>query len=75
MLATINPLVPTDIAVLAMPHAHPGLGSLEVATSGASVRVISAPAVNNRSLYVDPQRHSYGTRSEQAFPPIWSASA
>jgi len=63
------------IAVLAMPHAHPGVGSLEVARSGASTRVISAPAVNNRSLYVDPQRHSYGTRSEHVFPPIWSTGA
>lgn len=37
---------------------------------GGTVRLLSAPAVNNRSLYVDPQRHSYAGRADQNFPPL-----
>lgn len=33
-------------------------------------RTLSAPAINNRSLYVDPQRHTYAGRGENAFPPL-----
>jgi len=57
------------IALLSLPYAHPGLGPLDAA-GGARAAVISAPAVNNRSLYVDPQRHSYRTRQEQRFPAL-----
>ncbi|HKE14907.1 MAG TPA: hypothetical protein VKB80_08595, partial [Kofleriaceae bacterium] len=35
-----------------------------------AVRTLSAPAVNNRSLFVDPQRHSYLTREDDEFPPL-----
>ena len=57
------------LAVVDLQLAHPGipLGAL---------RTISSPAVNNRSLYVDPQRHSYATRATAKFPallrPSWS---
>jgi glycine cleavage system aminomethyltransferase T len=33
-------------------------------------RTLSAPAIDNRSLYVDPQRHTYAGRGENAFPPL-----
>lgn len=58
------------IALLGMPYAHPGLGPLDVGS--ARVSVISAPSIDNRSLYVDPQRHAYRTRHEHIFPPIVS---
>jgi glycine cleavage system aminomethyltransferase T len=57
------------LAMVDLQFAHPGveLGAL---------RTISSPAVNNRSLYVDPQRHSYATRATTKFPalvrPSWS---
>jgi aminomethyltransferase len=57
-----------------------GLAMLDVAVSHAGlhgfacgdidVRTISAPAVNNRSLYVDPQRHAFATRASVDFPPL-----
>jgi len=34
------------------------------------VRTISAPTVNNRSLYVDPQRHSWARRASVSFPAL-----
>ena len=46
------------------------IGKMMKEKYGADVRVLSAPAVRNRSLYVDPQRHSYRARSETAFPAI-----
>jgi glycine cleavage system aminomethyltransferase T len=37
---------------------------------GAPARILSAPAINNRSLFVDPQRHTYAGRGENAFPSL-----
>ncbi len=34
------------------------------------VTALSAPAINNRSVFVDPQRHSYSTRAGNTFPPL-----
>jgi glycine cleavage system aminomethyltransferase T len=51
--------------------AHPGLDFC--ATHGdarVEVRSVSPPVINNRSLYVHPQRHSYRTRDEQAFAAL-----
>ena len=55
------------VALLDARFAHPGLG---VTVAGAPARTISAPAINNRSLYVDPQRHSWATRAATSFPPL-----
>lgn len=38
--------------------------------TGAQARILSAPAINNRSLFVDPQRHTYAGRGENAFPSL-----
>jgi hypothetical protein len=53
-------------------YSAPGLAAYGVTRAGenAKVRVISAPAVNNRSVYVDPQRHNYRGRATQEFPPL-----
>lgn len=48
--------------------AHAGLAGFTC--SGAPVRTASAPAVNNRSLFVDPQRHAWATRDRESFPPL-----
>ncbi len=60
------------LALMELDHAHPGV-LVECASPGgasARARVLSAPAINNRSLYVDPQRHAYATRGEDKFPPL-----
>jgi glycine cleavage system T protein (aminomethyltransferase) len=56
------------MALLERPLAHAGLTGL--ACHGAAVATRSAPALNNLSLYVDPQRHSYATRANDRFPPL-----
>ncbi len=61
-------------ALLDRTISHPGI--TELTSGGVALRTISAPAINNRSLYVDPQRHSYATRHGDRFPsllrPAWS---
>jgi len=60
------------IALLDAPFAHAGLSAF-AATRGESrvpLRTLSAPPINNRSLYVDPQRHNYRTRETDIFPPV-----
>jgi aminomethyltransferase len=40
-------------------------------TAGSvSIRTLAAPALNNRSLYVNPQKHSYRSRHDDQFPPL-----
>jgi len=60
------------LALLDRTIAHAGLAGLVAHTraGAAPVRTLSAPAVNNRSLYVDPQRHSYATRHLETFAPL-----
>ena len=52
--------------------AYPGLTVLHVdgPDSRADVTTITAPMINNRSLYVNPRLHSYFTRDEVEFPPL-----
>ena len=35
-----------------------------------SIRTVSPPVLNNRSLYVNSQRHAYATRDRDKMPPI-----
>ncbi len=51
------------LAFLQLPFAHSGL------TLGG-LRTVSPPGLNNLSLHVDPQRHSWRSRHETKFPPI-----
>ncbi len=48
--------------------AHGGIDRYEV--RGARVRTMAPPLVDNRSLYVDPRRHSWRTADEVVFPPL-----
>jgi aminomethyltransferase len=59
-------------ALLDSPFAHAGVDRYELAHGGARspLRTATPPVINNRSLYVSPQRHSFQTRLEHAFPPI-----
>lgn len=56
------------VALLDVAVSHAGLAGFSCA--GTAVRTISSPAVNNRSLFVDPQRHSWATRDKVTFPPL-----
>jgi glycine cleavage system aminomethyltransferase T len=56
------------LALLDPAVAHAGLEGFTC--GGAAVRTVSLPAVNNRSLFVDPQRHAWATRDREAFPPL-----
>jgi glycine cleavage system aminomethyltransferase T len=56
------------IAIIERAFAHAGLGGLDV--GGVTARTLSAPAIDNRSLLVDPQRHSFATRETDDFPPL-----
>lgn len=56
------------VAVVDREVAHAGLTGLSVA--GVAAQTLSAPSINNRSLYVEPQRHSYASRKTDIFPPL-----
>jgi aminomethyltransferase len=56
------------IAIVERALAHAGLGGFTV--GGVPARTLSAPAIDNRSLLVDPQRHSFATRDTDRFPPL-----
>lgn len=56
------------VALVDVRVAHAGLRGFHAGET--PLRTISAPAVNNRSLYVDPQRHAYATRERTTFPPL-----
>ena len=49
--------------------AHSGVD--DFAIGGAPARSVTPPLPNNRSLFVNPQQHSYATRDEIAFPPLF----
>ena len=53
---------------------RPGIEGFTVGSSaaGPSLRTVVPPVLRNRSLYVNPQRHSIRTRSEVTFPDLLS---
>jgi len=52
--------------------AHPGIDAFVAARGSRTtpIRTLSAPVINNRSLYVDPRRHSARFRDDEGFPPL-----
>ncbi len=60
------------IGLLDLAHAHSGIDSYTVVHAGhiVPVRTVSAPFVNNRSLFVNPQLHAFARRAEIAFPEL-----
>jgi glycine cleavage system aminomethyltransferase T len=59
-------------ALVDKPYSHPRIRAYEIVhgTARVPIETLAAPALNNRSLYVNPQQHSYQTRNEVQFPPV-----
>jgi glycine cleavage system aminomethyltransferase T len=59
-------------ALVDRPYSHPRIRAYEIVHGSARVPIetLAAPALDNRSLYVNPQQHSYQTRNEVQFPPV-----
>jgi glycine cleavage system aminomethyltransferase T len=59
------------LALVDIAWAHPGI-AFAAAHAGVAVpaRSVSPPVLDNRSLHVSPQLHSYATRRDYVFPPL-----
>ena len=60
------------LALIAVAWAQPGIDAFRVRHDGTDLpaRSVSPPVLNNRSLWVSPQLHSYVMRSELVLPPL-----
>ena len=60
------------VALLDTVLAHPGIDRFVVDMPTGPVPIVTRtpPLINNRSLYVDPNRHSGRTREQDSFPPL-----
>jgi glycine cleavage system aminomethyltransferase T len=58
------------LALLDRGYAHPDVTGLRVGEGAVPARSVSPPVLVNRSLYVNPQVHSYETREQDDFPPL-----
>lgn len=55
-------------AVLDAAYAWAGIS--RYAVGATPIALCSPPVIDNRSLFVDPRKHTYRTRHEQEFPPL-----
>ncbi len=55
-------------ALLEKPYYHAGINEFMI--SGAKISTTSPPVINNRSLYINAQRHAYASRERDRFPDI-----
>jgi aminomethyltransferase len=64
------------MALLDLSVAHPGIDAFFVPGPNADrpIRTVSSPLLFNRSLLVDPHRHTHATRDETSDPPLWLGS-
>jgi glycine cleavage system aminomethyltransferase T len=58
------------LALIDIAWAHPGITVLRVGPEGVSARSVSPPVLNNRSLAISPQLHSYHTRDQHPMPDL-----
>ncbi len=60
------------IALIAIAYAHPHIDAFiaKVGDQAIPLRTHSAPVLNNRSLYVNPHRHTFASRNKDMFPPL-----
>lgn len=58
------------LALVELEYAHPGVTASLSGAADISARFISTPVIANRSLYVNPQVHSYASRHEDDFPSL-----
>ena len=59
---------PIGLGLLDLPYAVAGLELAVADLPGWTTQ--AAPLLHNRSLFVDPQRHSWASRDSDSFPPI-----
>ncbi|MFT4622412.1 MAG: glycine cleavage system aminomethyltransferase T [Myxococcota bacterium] len=57
---------PLVLALVDGAVAHPG----QRFDAGMELQAVTLPLVNNRSLYVDPQKHTYAGRAADTFPDV-----
>lgn len=57
-------------ALIEVAWAHPWIDLFRVGPEGIPSRSVIPPLLNNRSLFVSPQIHSYRTRHEFTFPSL-----
>ena len=78
MTAAFSPSVGGVVgtALLDISVAHPGIDEFFVhdGDSTTPIRTVSSPLLVNRSLFVDPHRHTYATRDDATHPPLWQGS-
>ena len=58
------------VATALVDRAYSHAGIAAYVAGDAPIHTLAAPAINNRSLYVNAQKHSYHTRHEVEFPPL-----
>jgi len=60
------------LALLERSAAHVGAvyETLDAAGAVSPLRTVSPPVLDNRSLFIDLQRHSWRTRRDDVFPPV-----
>ncbi|MCP4600510.1 MAG: aminomethyl transferase family protein [Proteobacteria bacterium] len=60
------------MALIEVDLAYPGLKCFTagVGDGAVPVRTVSPPVIDNRSLFVNPQLHTYKTRDDFDFPPL-----
>lgn len=62
-----------NMVLLDCAYAYSGIDAYVVKAEGTpevQILTVSPPVINNRSLYVNAQKHSYATRETHAFPPL-----
>ena len=58
------------LGLMDLAFALPGIDGLAAGKSRATFRTATPPLLQNRSLFVSPQRDSYYSRETRAFPPL-----
>ena len=60
------------LALIDVAWAYPGITSFQVGrpAGATAARSVSPPVLNNRSLSVSPQLHSYATRQDHVMPDM-----
>lgn len=63
-----------NMVLLDIAYAYAGIDSYCVRPTGGGesipILTVSPPIINNRSLYVNPQKHTYAARETYGFPPL-----
>lgn len=77
--AALSPTLgrPIGLAVLALPYAYAGIDAFSIDTvdGAVAIRTVSPPLIENRSLHVRAQRHSFFGTEEASFPSLVAPTA